>query len=237
MSNEEDKMQASQNESENDQGQDQSAQEADEASQNVAGSPDVTAAALEALSNDNAELKDKLMRTLADMENLRARTEREKKDMAKYAVANFARDILTIGDNISRTIQAVPEESINADPALKTLVDGIEMTERELSNTLDRYGVKLIDCEGEPFDPNIHQAMFEVPNPDITAGIVVEVVQNGYMIGERVLRPAGVGVSKGGAKRAKEEPAEETKAQDTPKPDPIEEPSDKSMGKRIDKNA
>jgi molecular chaperone GrpE len=150
-----------------------------------------------------AELKDKLLRTLAEMENLRKRTEREVADSRTYAVAAFARDVLGVADNMRRALDAVsPELRSSAEPGVKALVDGVELTERELIKALENNGVRQFDPRGEKFDPNLHQAMFEVPNPSVPAGRVVEVVQPGYMIGERVLRPALVGVSKGGAKTA-----------------------------------
>ena len=155
------------------------------------------------LEAEKIDLKEKLLRTLADMENLRRRTEREVSDARTYAVANFARDMLNVADNFQRAIDSLPAESREGgDPAFKALIEGIELTEREMLKTLERYGVRRIDPQGERFDPNLHQAMFEVPNPDVPSGTVVQVVQTGYVIGERVLRPALVGVAKGGAKAA-----------------------------------
>ena len=137
------------------------------------------------------------------MENLRRRTEREVADARSYAVTNFARDVLNVADNIRRALESVPAEVREADEgALKGLIDGIELTERDLSKTLDRHGVKRVEPEGQKFDPHRHQAMFEVPNAEVAAGTVVQVVQAGYVIGERVLRPALVGVAKGGPKAA-----------------------------------
>ncbi len=155
------------------------------------------------LEAEKTDLKEKLLRTLADMENLRRRTEREISDARTYAVSNFARDMLNVADNFQRAIDSVPAEAREAgDPALKALVEGVELTEREMLKTLERYGVKRLDPEGQRFDPNLHQAMFEVPNADVPSGTVVQVVQTGYVIGERVLRPALVGVAKGGPKPA-----------------------------------
>ncbi|SEP42807.1 molecular chaperone GrpE [Methylobacterium sp. ap11] len=157
--------------------------------------------ALATLEAEKLDLKDKLLRTLADMENLRRRTEREVADARTYAVTNFARDMLNAADNVRRALESVPVEAREtAEGALKALVDGIELTERDLLKTLERHGVKRVDPQGQRFDPNLHQAMFEVPNPDVTSGTVVQVVQSGYVIGERVLRPALVGVAKGGPK-------------------------------------
>jgi molecular chaperone GrpE len=155
------------------------------------------------LEAEKTDLKEKLLRTLADMENLRRRTEREIADARTYAVSNFARDMLNVADNFQRAIDSVPAEAREAgDPALKALIEGIELTEREMLKTLERYGVKPVNPEGQKFDPNLHQAMFEVPNADVPSGTVVQVVQTGYVIGERVLRPALVGVAKGGPKVA-----------------------------------
>jgi len=150
-----------------------------------------------------AELKDKLLRTLAEMENLRKRTAREVADSRTYGIAGFARDMLGVADNMRRALEAVsPELRSSAEPGVRALIDGVELTERELVKALEKNGGRQFHPRGEKFDPNLHQAMFEVPDPSVPAGRVVEVVQPGYMIGERVLRPALVGVSKGGAKTA-----------------------------------
>jgi molecular chaperone GrpE len=150
-----------------------------------------------------AELKDRLLRTLADMENLRKRTEREVTDARVYGAATFARDILGVADNIRRALDAVaPELRASVQAGVKALIDGVELTERELLKVLEKNGVRQFTPQGEKFDPNLHQAMFEVPDASVPAGSVVQVVQPGYMIGERVLRPALVGVSKGGPKTA-----------------------------------
>ncbi|MEP1443988.1 MAG: nucleotide exchange factor GrpE [Hyphomicrobiales bacterium] len=163
-----------------------------------------------ALNEENTELKNKAMTLLADMENLRRRTEREVKDARQYAVANFARDILSVSDNMSRALQALPDDAREgASETLKTLLEGVEMTDRDLQNQLSKNGVIQLNPEGEKFDPNFHQAMFEVPNTEIPNGTVVQVVQAGYQIGERVLRPAMVGISKGGPKFAAAPAAEE----------------------------
>ena len=150
-----------------------------------------------------AELKDKLLRTLAEMENLRKRTEREIADSRLYGVASFARDMLVVADNMRRALDAVaPELRTSAQGGVKALIDGVELTERELLKALEKSGVRQFTPQGEKFDPNLHQAIFEVPDATVPAGNVVQVVQPGYMIGERVLRPALVGVSKGGPKTA-----------------------------------
>jgi molecular chaperone GrpE len=154
-----------------------------------------------ALSREVAELKDRLLRTLAEMENLRRRTEREVGDARTYAVSNFARDILGVADNMRRAIETLgPEGRQNVDPGVKALIEGVELTERELLKVLEKNGVKKLEPKGEKFDPNLHQAMYEVPDPSLPAGQVVQVVQDGYTIGDRILRPALVAVAKGGAK-------------------------------------
>ena len=158
---------------------------------------------LDALLVENAEMRDRLLRTMADMENLRRRTEREKTDTARYAISNFARDVLTVGDNLKRTVDHVPADAAAQDPALKSFLEGVELTERELLNVLERHGVSRIDPLGARFDPYCHQAMYEVPNPDVPEGTVVDVMQAGYVIGDRCLRPALVAIAKGGAKPAK----------------------------------
>lgn len=154
---------------------------------------------VEALRAENADLRDRLLRAVADMENLRKRTEREIADTRSYAIAGFARDMLTATDSLSRALTTLPQEAREAaDSTTKSLIEGIEMIEREMQRLLAKHGVKPIEAEGQKFDPHKHQAMFEVPDPTRPEGTVVQVVQAGYTIGERVLRPAMVGVSKGG---------------------------------------
>jgi molecular chaperone GrpE len=151
------------------------------------------------LKADNAELKDRALRVLAEMENLRKRTEREVADSRAYAVTTFARDLLSVADNLTRALGAVPEGEENA--ALKSLAEGVGLTHRELESVLAKHGVAKVDPQpGERFDPNLHQAMFEVPDPSQPSGVVVQVLQPGFTISGRLLRPAMVGVSKGGPK-------------------------------------
>lgn len=165
--------------------------------------PEPVADLSEQLVKDAAEAKDRMLRTLAEMENLRKRTQREVADARAYGIAGFARDILDIADNLQRALDAVPVEArASADAGLKGLIEGVELTERSLHNTLEKNGVRRFDPIGEKFDPNVQQAMFEIPDSSVPAGTVVQVMQAGYMIGERVLRPAMVGVSKGGVKSA-----------------------------------
>ena len=160
----------------------------------------------EALVKEAADARDKMLRTLAEMENLRKRTQKEVADGRTYAIANFARDVLDIADNLQRALDAVPAEArASADAGLKALIEGVEMTERSLHATMAKNGVKKFDPAGEKFDPNFQQAMYEVPDSTVPAGTVVQVVQSGYTIGERMLRPALVAVSKGGAKVAASE--------------------------------
>lgn len=171
---------------------------------------------VELLKAENSELRDRFMRLAAEQDNLRRRTERDVKDAKSYSVAGFARDMLAVSDNLRRALDAVPTEMrATADAALTTLLEGVELTERSMLSALERHGVKKIEAEGQKFDPNFHQAMFEIPNPAVANNTVVQVVQAGYTIGERVLRPAMVGVAKGGPKldaAAAPEPAGEKNA-------------------------
>ncbi|WP_316862320.1 nucleotide exchange factor GrpE [uncultured Cohaesibacter sp.] len=153
------------------------------------------------MEKENSEMKDQLLRTVAEMENLRRRTEKEVRDAKQFSVTSFARDMLAVADNLRRGLEALSEEDrANAGDALKALLEGTEMTEREMLKTLEKHGVRKLNPEGEKFDPNYHQAMFEVPNPNVPNNSVIQVVQAGYVIGTRVLRPAMVGVAKGGPK-------------------------------------
>jgi molecular chaperone GrpE len=153
----------------------------------------------EALLQENAELKDRMLRIAAEMENLRKRTEREVSDTRSYSIASFARDMLTATDSLSRALMTLPADARESvDPTVKSLIDGMELTEREMQRLLAKHGVKPIEAEGQKFDPHKHQAMFEVPDPTKPEGTVVQVVQQGFAIGDRVLRPAMVGVAKGG---------------------------------------
>ena len=158
---------------------------------------------VEALLAENAELKDRVLRTHAEMENLRKRTERDVADTRSYAIAGFARDMLSATDALSRALLVIPEETrATAEGTLKSLIEGLELAEREMQRLLGKHGVKPIEAAGQKIDPNKHQAMFEVPNPNVPEGTVVQVVQEGFAIGERILRPAMVGVAKGGGAAA-----------------------------------
>jgi molecular chaperone GrpE len=153
------------------------------------------------LDRELADMKDRLLRTLAEMENMRKRTERDVADARSYGISSFARDILGVADNMHRALQALDDElRAKADDATKALLEGVELTERELMSALEKHGVKRIEPLNQKFDPNRHQAMFEKEDPSVPSGTVVQVMQAGYTIGERVLRPALVAVSKGGAK-------------------------------------
>ena len=154
-------------------------------------------AELQTVKAENEELKDRSLRLIAEMENLRRRTERDKAEFAKYAISEFARDVVGVGDNIRRAIEAVPKESVSSDPALGSLIEGIEVTERELLKVLEKYQVKRFDPLGEPFNPHLHDAMTKIDIPNVPADTVVQVIHAGYMIDERVLRPAAVIVAKG----------------------------------------
>lgn len=153
------------------------------------------------LAAENEELKDRSLRVVADMENLRRRTQREIADAKAYAVANFARDMLAVSDNLRRGLDAIPAGAREGDDvALKALIEGVELTERSMMSALERHGVTPVAAQGERFDPNVHQAIYEVPDTSVPNNTVVQVVQTGFMIGDRVLRPAMVGVSRGGPK-------------------------------------
>jgi molecular chaperone GrpE len=169
---------------------------------------------MQTLAREASDSRDKLLRALAEMENLRRRTEREVADVRQYGTASFARDVLAVADNMRRALEAIgPELRDRGDPAVKALIDGVELTERELLKALEKNGVRKFEPQGERFDPTLHQAMFELPDPSIPAGTVAQVVQPGYMIGDRMLRPALVAVAKGG-----------------PKPGPAEAPANDNAG-------
>jgi molecular chaperone GrpE len=164
---------------------------------------DKAAEQIAALAKEAADYKDRMLRTLAEMENLRRRTEREVADTRQYAVANFARDLLAVADNMQRALDTLSADFRDqADPVVKSHIEGVELTERELIKVMEKHGIRKFDPQGQKFDPNLHQAMLEVPDPSVPTGTVVQVMQPGYMIAERVLRPALVGVSRGGPKAA-----------------------------------
>jgi molecular chaperone GrpE len=171
------------------------------------------AAEIERLESEKGDLTDRLIRLAAEMDNLRKRTDRELTDTRKYAVSKFAGDMLVVGDNLRRALDAVPaDHRESADEAWKSLIEGVEVTEREMDRLLEKNGVTRITAIGERFDPHRHQAMFEIPDPSVPAGTVAQVVQEGYQIGDRVLRAALVGVSKDGPKSAAAEGQSEATA-------------------------
>ena len=154
-------------------------------------------AVLEALKAEVEMLKDQRLRALAEVENIRRRADKEKIDASQYAVTKFARDMVGIADNFARAMAAVPSHVRDAaDPQVKAVLDGVEATDRQLLQTLERYGVKAVDTSDGKFDPNLHQAIAEVPAGGRPAGTIVDVVQSGFMIGDRLLRPAMVTVAK-----------------------------------------
>ena len=159
------------------------------------------------LEGQVGELKDQLMRALAETENIRKRSRREKEDASKYAIANFAKELLDVADNLRRAIDSVPEDARETDEAVKNLMVGVEMTEKSLLGVFDKVGIQQVNALGQAFDHNYHQAMFEVEDPSQPNGTVVQQMQAGYVIHNRLLRPAMVGVSKGGPKRETETPA------------------------------
>ena len=166
--------------------------------EDIAISPEARLAAVEA---ELAETKDRLLRALAETENVRRRLQRERDDAQKYAVGGFAKDLLSVGDNLRRALDAMPEAEI-PDQRTRSLRDGVAATEREFLAVLERHGLKRIDPAGQLFDHNLHQAIFEAERPEVPAGTVVEVLQPGYLLHDRLLRPAMVGVAKGGAPAA-----------------------------------
>jgi molecular chaperone GrpE len=181
------------------------------------------------LVKENEELKDRALRIAAEMENLRKRTARDVHDARSYAIAAFARDMLSVSDNLRRALEAVPDEAkASADAGFKALIEGVDITERAMLAALERHGVKKLYPEGERFDPNFHQAIFEVPNSDVPANTVVQVVQPGYSIGDRVLRPAMVGVAKGGPRpAAAENMSKPAEAEAPAEPGPVNEQAEK----------
>jgi molecular chaperone GrpE len=171
----------------------------EQVSQTETGSaPESLEEALAAARAEAAQMKDQALRAMAEAENTRKRAVRDRDDAQKYGVTNFAREMLTVADNLRRALEAIPAETLQTDEALKTLYDGVAATERQLEAALGKQQIQRIWPEGERFDSNFHQAMFEVPDTGKPAGTVVQVLQAGYKIHDRLLRPALVGVAKGG---------------------------------------
>ena len=153
-----------------------------------------------ALQAENAELKDRLLRALAEMDNLRKRAERDAKDARAYAITAFARDLLTVADNLNRALEAAQPGGDGEGAGGQSLAEGVALTARELDAVLSRNGVQRVEPMNERFDPNLHQAMLELEDPSVPTGTVVQVMQTGYTLSGRVLRPALVAVSRGGPK-------------------------------------
>lgn len=170
-------------------------------------------AELDRMEKEASDLKDRLVRAHAEMENLRKRTQKDVSDAREYSIAGFAREMVAVADNLRRALESVPENARKSEEAgFKVLIEGVEMTERAMAQALEKHGVRKIEALNERFDPNLHQAMFEIPNGDVPQNTVLQVVQDGYVIGGRCLRPAMVGVSKGGPKPAAGNGGEEAKA-------------------------
>jgi molecular chaperone GrpE len=165
--------------------------------------PEAPAQEANPLEAEVADLKDKLLRTLAENENIRKRAEKERNDTAKFAVGNFAKQLLSVADNLRRALDAIPEETRQENDGLNNIFVGVEATERELLRAFDAVGIKQIDALDQPFNPNFHEVMMEMEAPDKPSGTVVQVLETGYMIHDRLLRPARVCVSKGGPKAEK----------------------------------
>ena len=172
-------------------------QAAEQRSAEMEAPSDDIAAALEASRAEASQLKDQLLRALAETENVRRRAQRDREDASKFAVTGFARDLLPVADNLRRALESIPAETIESNELLKTLSEGVELTERQLHGAFERHKIRKIEPLGEKFDSNLHQAMFEVPGTDQPAGTVVQLLQPGYLLNDRLLRPAMVGVAKG----------------------------------------
>lgn len=159
-------------------------------------------AELDRVESEKGELQEKALRIAADMENLRRRTQKDVADARAFSISAFAREMLAVSDNLQRALQAIPQEARDAgDEGFKALIEGVELTERSMLQALEKNGVKRMSPLNERFDPNFHQAMFEIPDEKVPNNTVLQVVQDGYVIGERCLRPAMVGISKGGPKQ------------------------------------
>lgn len=153
---------------------------------------------IDTIMDENKKLKDQLLRALADAENTRRRADRDRDDAMKYAISNFARGLLTVSDNLHRALSAIPDDLKSSDPRVGNLVMGIEATERDLMSAFDRVGIKKIDALGQPFNAHHHEVMFEGSASGVAPGTIIQVIEEGYMIHDRLLRPARVGVAKAG---------------------------------------
>lgn len=181
-----------------------------------AGADGDPAARIDELEGQIADLTDRLLRAHAEMDNVRKRADREKADMARYAITRFATDIVALTDNFQRARQSVPNGAADENPMLKGFLDGVIQTERAFLSTLEKHGVRPIEAAGRIFNPHQHEAVMQVPNPDVPSGTIISVLQAGYMIEDRVLRPAMVAVAQGGPKPEKH--ASDATAAATPTP-------------------
>lgn len=189
---------------------------AGEAAESAEADPHSFDAALAEVRAELDDMRNQMLRAVAEAENVRRRAQRDVSDARQYAVTSFARDLLNVSDNFARAMETVKNADLDSlPPEVKGMVEGIQMTERELKSIFERHGIKTIDPTGQKFDPNMHQAMFEVENPEVNSGTVIQTVQVGSMIGDRVLRPAMVGVSKGGPKPGQAPKTEDGTAQET----------------------
>lgn len=170
--------------------------EVPEEEENVTSEEEQTSEEKQTPEQEAENLKNQLLRTLAEYENYRKRADREREETAKYAITNFARDLLSAADNLRRALESVPEDHKNPEELLKTLMEGVEITEKELLSAFKKHGIEKIDPLDQPFNHDFHQAMFEVENPDVAPGTIVHVMQCGYQLSGRLLRPALVGVAK-----------------------------------------
>ncbi len=177
------------------------------------------------LEAEAASLKDQLLRALAETENLRRRSQREREDAVRYAAAPLIKDLIEVTDNLRRALESVPEGAAEGDEQLKNLLAGVELTEKELLAVFERHNIVKIDPLGERLDPYFHEAIFEIPDPEKPAGTVLQVVRAGYRLFDRLLRPAQVGVARGGP-QPEPTPNEATEAPEAPGPDPTTPPAD-----------
>ena len=173
---------------------------------------------LEAARAEAAELKDKLLRALAETENVRRRAQRDREDASTYAIANFAREMLKVADNLRRALDSIGDEARRESDAVEGLAVGVEMTEREMLNAFERVGINPIEALGQRYDHNLHEAMFDVEDASQPAGTIVQVLEAGYMLGERLLRPAKVGMAKGGPGAAEDTESTDSVDEEAPPP-------------------
>ena len=199
-----------------------------DAAEAAAADPESDADPAARLAGEVAALKEQLLRALAETENLRRRSAREREDAVKFAAVPLIKDLIGVADNLRRAVASVPAEAVAGNEQLKTLLDGVEMTEKELQSVFARHGIERIEPMGDRLDPHVHEAMFEVPDPNVPAGTVVQVLQVGYRLRERLIRPAQVGVAKGGPGAAAGSPNGEAGAPGKGRPEP---------GRRFDTSA